>query len=191
MSTSIIINTTDTEYGDKKQKSVSYIDPQASSQALITFAQGMVSLMADTSYESTTRVDRTECDVVKTARTISSVISISGSTVTLEGGVYKIQIPQNAVTGNPKSITVNVDSPQFNPFPIYTPRLTDVQITGGFNFYSWRMEMRSTPRVTCYFTQANAPEVGETIKSTIIVPEDENFAELAIKFEVTITAGGE
>ena len=53
MSTSIAINTTDIDTGDKKQKSVSYIDPQASSQALINFAQGMVSLMANTNYEST------------------------------------------------------------------------------------------------------------------------------------------
>lgn len=62
MATSISINTSDTEYGTKKQKSVSYIDPNATNQELIAFAQGMVSLMADTSYESTTRIERTECD---------------------------------------------------------------------------------------------------------------------------------
>lgn len=186
----LIITMNDYESGKEQQKTITDINPQASSSKLATWGQMTAALSKD-SYVKTTRIDRTECDVVKTARTISSVISVTGATVTLEGGIYKIQVPQNVVTGNPKAITINIDSPQFNPFPIYVPRLDDVQITGGFNFYSWRMELRSTPRLTCYFTQANTPEVGETIKGTIIVPEDENFAELAIKFEVTVVEGGE
>lgn len=121
-----------------------------------------------------------------TSRTISSVISITGSTVTLDDGVYKIQAPQNVITGNPKSVNIYIDSAQFNPLPTFMPRLADMQITGGFKFYSWRIELRSVPRLICYFTQANTPEVGETVKGTIIVPADENFAELDVSFEVTV-----
>ena len=185
----LIITMNDHESGKAQQKTITDINPQASSSKLATWGQMTAALSKD-GYVKTTRIDRTECDVVKTERTISSVISLTGSTVTLEGGVYKIQVPQASVTGNPKSLTISIDSPQFNPLPKFMPYLVNTQITGGFNFYSWRLELRiANPRITCYFTQTNAPEVGETVKGTIIVPADETYAELRVPFEATIIQG--
>lgn len=193
MKTDLTITTTSATDNKKVTNKISYVNPNLSNNQAIELAQAITNLTTD-SYSKTTRTDTTECDETKIPRVISSVISVTGSTVTLEGGVYKIQAPQSSMTtGNPRALTINVDSAQFNPLPIYTPRLADVQITGGFKFYSWRLELRNSgnPRISCYFTQANTPEVGETVNGTIIVPADENFAELDIPFEITVTAGGD
>ena len=192
MKTDLTITTTSATDNKKVTNKISYVNPNLSNNQAIELAQAITNLTTD-SYLKTTRTDTTECDETKIPRIISSVGSLTGATITLEGGVYKIQIPQASITTNPKSITVNIYSAQFNPLPIYTPRIANLQITGGFKFYSWRMELRtsSNPTVTCYFTQANTPEVGETVNGTIIVPADENYAELDIPFEITVTAGGE
>lgn len=57
MATSIIINTT--RDGSKKQRSVTNIDPSATANNLIDFAQMLVGLSSDV-YVSTVRVDKTE-----------------------------------------------------------------------------------------------------------------------------------
>lgn len=53
--TSLIIETT--KEGEKKQKSIPYINPNASNNELLAFAQGLVDLTNQT-YESTTRLDK-------------------------------------------------------------------------------------------------------------------------------------
>lgn len=58
MSTSIIINAT--KSGDKVQRSVTNIDPNATANQLIEFAGKLTALSASLSYVSTVRVDRTE-----------------------------------------------------------------------------------------------------------------------------------
>ena len=189
MKTDLTITTTSATDNKKVTNKISYVNPDLTNNQAIELAQAITDLTTD-SYLKTTRTDTIECEETKPPRIISSVISLTGSTVTLEGGVYKIQVPQSSVTGNPKSLTISIDSAQFNPIPKFMPYLTDTQITGGFAFYSWRIELRtSNPRITCYFTQSTTPEVGETVNATIVIPEDNNYAELTIPFEATIIQG--
>lgn len=58
MTTSIIINSTKSS-GDKRQRAVSNIDPNATANQLIEFAGKLTALSTD-SYVSTIRVDKTE-----------------------------------------------------------------------------------------------------------------------------------
>lgn len=58
MSTSIIINAA--KSGDKVQRSVTNINPNATANQLIEFAGKLTALSASLSYVSTVRVDRTE-----------------------------------------------------------------------------------------------------------------------------------
>lgn len=57
MTTSIIINTT--RNGDKKQRSVTNINSEATANQLIEFAGKLIAISGDI-YVSTVRVDRTE-----------------------------------------------------------------------------------------------------------------------------------
>ena len=57
MSTSIIINVT--SGGEKRQRTVTNIDSQATNNQLIEFAGKMVALSTDT-YVNTVRIDKTE-----------------------------------------------------------------------------------------------------------------------------------
>lgn len=122
----------------------------------------------------------------KTQRVISSITSSSGATVEKVDGVYKIEIQASAITGNPKAVNVIINSVQLSTFPIYVPKVLNLQIQGGFAFYSFRMEKLSISKLATYFTQNNQPVAGETIKGTIVIPEDENYAELAVPFEIYI-----
>ena len=70
MSTTTSINITTIRDNEKKQKSITYINPLTSSQELIDFAQSIVAVTND-SYDKTTRIDRIDCDEV-TARPITS-----------------------------------------------------------------------------------------------------------------------
>lgn len=58
MTTSIIIHSTDSS-GDKKQRSVTNINPNATANQLIEFA-GKFTALSNHTYVSTVRVDRTE-----------------------------------------------------------------------------------------------------------------------------------
>ena len=57
MMTSIIINTT--KNGDKKQHTVTNVNPQATANNLITLSQKIVAISTET-YVSTVRIDKTE-----------------------------------------------------------------------------------------------------------------------------------
>ena len=61
MSTTTSINITTIRDNEKKQKSITYINPLTSSQELIDFAQSIVAVTND-SYDKTTRIDRIDCD---------------------------------------------------------------------------------------------------------------------------------
>ena len=190
MATSISINTNDTEYGTKKQKSVSYIDPNASNADLVAFAKGMVSLMADTSYESTTRITRTECDVTKLTRTVTSYSSANTGTIcTYEGGVYKFAIPINAVTQySPDSIGMTFN---FNAIAYGTPMKTTLETSSGWYLGEQEIvSITSSKRIATYFKKPEAA-VGDVIKGTLFIPEDDTYAELNIPFEITVTEGSE
>lgn len=58
MATSIIINSVKAS-GDKRQRSVTNIDPNATANQLIEFAGKLTALSTD-SYASTVRIDKTE-----------------------------------------------------------------------------------------------------------------------------------
>lgn len=65
MATSINVETT--KSGTKKQKAISFIDPNSSYADLIAFGRGITSLMADADYASTTRIDKINCDTTPQA----------------------------------------------------------------------------------------------------------------------------
>lgn len=188
MKTDLTITTTSATDNKKVTNKISYVNPNLTNNQAITLAQAITDLTTD-SYLKTTRTDTTECEDTKPPRIISTVTGSAGSTVTKVGDVYKIDLPANQISGNPKAVAINIDSQQFNPFPKYVPLMTDLQITGNFAFFSWRLERRTPPRLVCYFTTDNTPEVGEKISGTIIVPGDNNYAELTIQFEVNIIQG--
>lgn len=93
--TSLIIETT--KEGEKKQKSIPYVNPQATDSELIAFAQGLVDLTTQT-YESTTLIDKRNLDTdskadynvdFKTARMNNStganeVVVISADTASVD-----------------------------------------------------------------------------------------------------------
>ena len=173
MATSISINTTDTEYGTKKQKSVSYIDPNASNTELIAFAQGMVSLMADTSYESTTRIERTECDTIqpRTCTVTYRIIESASLTPIPNDGIITV-----TTSANLKTITVAAETSFDVPLQVlnFTDSNTDSPIKvvqldwgmpGGWTAYvgKWVIEIATavssraqiTPRTVTFTLHFN------------------------------------
>lgn len=182
MATSISINTTDTEYGTKKQKSVSYIDPNASNTALISFAQGMVSLMADTSYESTTRIDKTECDEIKPQFFTTIVMGIWSTTenkrkwVNIINMTETIEVPfLSAAENNIVTLQMYNSSVEASGAMRVEPRITTSSsnwlmsainhITNNTNGNAFVVDLKCT-------TQQE-----ETFTMTINLPRTTNFAE--------------
>ena len=68
----IIINYTDHVSGKAQQKTITNINPAASSADLATWGAMTAALTKDT-YSKTTRIDRTECDTPKATRTTSKL----------------------------------------------------------------------------------------------------------------------
>lgn len=68
----IIINYTDHVSGKAQQKTITNINPTASSADLATWGAMTAALTKDT-YSKTTRIDRTECDTPKATRTTSKL----------------------------------------------------------------------------------------------------------------------
>ena len=71
MATNTSISITTTRDNVKKQKSITYIDPTATSEEILQFAHSITNLTNDT-YQETTRIDKTELDTV-TPRPITRI----------------------------------------------------------------------------------------------------------------------
>lgn len=197
MATSISINTSDTEYGTKKQKSVSYIDPQASNADLIAFARGMVSLMADTSYESTTKIDRTECDTTpdKPERVLYYLnLSTTGQSVNLmEADTANLTFADLKELG--ENILINKQfgyGTTFNfrsSFNDYMPQILNFQssITGNDAWFCGPLTVVNGSN--CYYTMGNPNKVAQTVTFTLSIPETTNCKAFTKEITINITAG--
>ena len=187
MTTSISINTTDTEYGTKKQKSVSYIDPDANSQSLIAFAQGMVSLMANTSYESTTKISRTECDKVSTEQTLNLAQVKFGSktpidmTLDEQDGIYKCTTPASQAAA---TVSIKVGGTvESTIIPTMQVKTSNTEFTGGNITLNWNNTWDMLKAYT------NSPDAGEVYTWVVVLPETATFKETTFNFQCTITEG--
>lgn len=94
MATSITVGLT-TNQGVKKQKAISYINPNATNQELVAFGEQYVELTKST-YEKTTRIDRTECDTQQ-VKSFLRMIGVKASD-TSGGGWASVQIVDNTIT---------------------------------------------------------------------------------------------
>lgn len=180
MSTSISINSKNDTSGVKKQKSVSYIDPQASNADLITFAQGMVSLMADTSYESTTRIERTECDDA------SAPIRTGNCTI---GGVtqaYDTQNPSLSFTVPTSTITNNEFIIQLDNFGTFTDAPHFKNNVLPIVYLTWKSGSAAGTgrRLLSLTVKLNSSEA-QTVTGTLIIPPNGTTREQNLNLTIT------
>lgn len=173
--------------GIKKQKSVSYIDPNATDKALIDFAAEMVNLMASATYENTTKIDRNECKANKTTRPIQSVILVNNSKhveTTLIDGVYTGAYPANKFAQNIQ-LSIYMTVPSLNSFSTQRIKHNIKGIIGNWSLYSYG----NTPSIgrLNLAVRDDPPTVGDICEGSVIIEENETYAETEIKFRITVS----
>lgn len=92
MDTSLVITTKDHLTDETQTKTITNINPQAASADLKTFAQMTAALSKD-AFVKATRIDKTELDTTKPARTITSF----KYSKTVNGAMASLDVPSNGI----------------------------------------------------------------------------------------------
>lgn len=181
-STSLVINAIDAN-NKKVSNNITYVNPNISNNTAVELAQRISALSSD-SYQSTTRVDKTNVDTTKPARTISDV-RIAGAEATLEGGIYKGTAKPSSFTGTPGSISTNANSTSITIGTFATVGAFEAPAIYYIN--NFRLNIRGNS-CQSYISTSATPVVGDVIKFTLVIAEDEIYAELRVTYEITIVA---
>lgn len=147
--TSLIIEMTSGE--EIKSRSVSYVNPQASSAELVQFGQTYASLTNDTYYQ-TIKIDRTECDNRQALNVVfyrNDVDYESGSTVTLHTSDFSAS---NIVQLAYKCVPASIDYAPARPV-IHSDDLSlSVAQISVFSGGSMRFDIKTVEKKTGTFT---------------------------------------
>lgn len=187
MTTSLIIDYSN-PYDKKKQKSITDINPNATTQEMLDFSQTIINL-TNNSYSKTTRIDKTELDSEsKQTRTISKVVMTGNVEATLVDGVYSANVKASDVSGNPAAMSAIATVSGTNNFSTLT-YLADFQAPSSWFVANLRINYSSSSIAVYPATRDTSSIVGNVISFTIILPADETYKTLTIPIKITITEG--
>lgn len=185
--TSIIIDTT--KEGEKKQKSIPYVNPQATDSELIAFAQGLVDLTNQT-YESTTIVSKRNLDTdSKPDRSLTLKIQNTQTStvanVPLDLSQDTFDIPLSYIQASNLSTAMSLGVPTNDTSKLFLTNLTGAslqwnQITYGttYNSYGWR----------CIYEQITEPF---TMSFKLNLPSNDIYNAWEKTITINFVTGGE
>ena len=179
--------------GVKKQKSVSYIDPNAENTSLVAFASGLVSLTSD-SYESTTRIDRTECDTapVRADYPITRMDWIdnsTGSTVTTTFTVSNPVINAKTNSFSNKQFQIRIQVPYISAPTISASSENWTNLKMQYGFVSAASLPVNTWVIALYNTQESVAV--ENFNVTLHFDGNSQYKPFDLTIAVSITEAGD
>ena len=177
MSTTTSINITTIRDNEKKQKSITYINPLTSSQELIDFAQSIVAVTND-SYDKTTRIDKIDCDNVN-QRTVSlfqyQVGSVSFTNVPADG-IINLTTAQAISGGSARFIfKLRMNDMAFIPTLEYSSTSNNVISDTEVQYNSAKFYGSSKNLLQCGFIIIQEPLDPQVITVKLSMPATETF----------------
>ena len=177
MSTTTSINITTIRDNEKKQKSITYINPLTSSQELIDFAQSIVAVTND-SYDKTTRIDRIDCDNAN-QRTVSlfqyQVGSVSFTNVPADG-IINLTTAQAISGGSARFIfKLRMNDMAFIPTLEYSSTSNNVISDTEVQYNSAKFYGSSKNLLQCGFIIIQEPLDPQVITVKLSMPATETF----------------
>lgn len=182
MSTSLNIKTKYNEI--EKSKAVPYIDPNATNNELLLFAQSLVNL-TNQSYQETDRIDRINLDNPKGAhRTGNVAMNSTSEPFTAQNTSLAFSFPLADMT---KSFQIFIQGNDFQKIG-NTPRVSSEQgimMSMYWNSNDYTSGGKNRCSVGFLLNELKA----QTAQIKIVIPADDDWQELDLNITLTITEG--
>lgn len=182
MSTSLNIKT---KYNDvDKTKAIPYINPNATDQELLLFAQTAIDL-TNQSYQSTDRIDKVNLDTQKTAPTLINV-KIANIAATVDDNNVSASVPV-ASTSSGGAVNITFSTNALNEWRKFPTWIADDSTLINVSWYIVFKGSGQTAGVTTKICPNDGQKVARTIKGTLVTPATEHFAGGSWNFTITVT----
>lgn len=192
MSTSLIIDFTNSA-DKKKQKSITDINPNASTTELLDFSQTLISL-TNNSYQKTTRIDKTDLDTSKPTRPIAT-----GGPAMLyinDGNKYfnlsatpQVSVPKSQLPVQNECLTIQL----YAQTPLDSMmQVIDLKATGSWQVTNYQYQNPiSTTTAHQWRLVIQGPNATDTdvVSFTIHFDETSEYAAYDLPVKITITEG--
>lgn len=182
MATSIIIESI-TSSNIKKQKSITDINPEASSNELINFASSIINL-TNQSYDKTIRIDKKELSDTKTPINLTTIAVNSTSTEVINNTItINLTVNQLNSYGAFALVIGGIFVSALNDFPILKSKTVELRQI------SWSAAGTGTGnnnRLTCTIYLI-AGKVAESGTFTLTIPESDSYQSYTLTANYNIT----